>query len=58
MADPSIDDLRKAESEALSHWAYVRDINSGFGSPTAEAARISHQLALTNLNRALREQGG
>jgi len=58
MADPSIADLQKAEQEARWHWSYVRDISSGFGRETAEAARINHQLAVLNLNRALRNQEG
>ena len=56
MADPQIAALQQAEREAASHWEFVRDISSGFGRETAEAARINHQLALLNLNRALRNK--
>ena len=55
MAD--LAELRRAESDARWHWQYVRNLNSGFGSPTAEAARVAHEIALLNLNAYLRANG-
>jgi len=56
MADPSIAELRQAEKEAASHWEFVRNIQSGFGKEAAETARVAHQIALLNLNKALKEE--
>ena len=56
MADPSISELQRAESDAAWKWRVARDINSGNGKESAEAARVNHQLALVNLNRALKAQ--
>ena len=50
------EELRQAERDAYVRWYIVRDINSGFGSGPAEAARVNHEIALLNLNRFLREQ--
>ena len=49
--------LQKAEQEALSHWTYVRNIESGCGRDAAEAARVAHEIALLNLNAYLRANG-
>ena len=54
MADLS--ELRRAEQDAAFQWRYVRDINSGYGREAAEAARVNHEIALLNLNRALKAQ--
>ena len=56
MSDPSISDLKQAERDAYVRWYICRDINNGYGKETAHAARVAHELALMNLNRALRQQ--
>ncbi len=48
--------LRQAERDAYARWYIARDINSGFGSGPAEAARVNHEICLLNLNKFLREQ--